>query len=191
MKKSIVTLFIMCAFLMSCAKTESESSHNDTNQITSENDMNNTNKEEEIKSSELHLKWYFYQYYDNRDEFENPMTDVYLLVEAGSLDEKIKLGTYLGHTSSYTIDQMADIDIPENTVMAAFTYYAGFGDTLCVVKDQNQIRILSQPIEEHSEDVDSIIYEFLEIASIDVTATNELIISSTIIEEGEMPVDEE
>ncbi len=153
--------------------------------------MKNTNKEEENKRNELNLKWYFYQYYDNREEFENSMTDVYLLVEDDSVNEKIKLGTYLGHTSSYTLDQMADIDMPENTVMAAFTYYAGFGDTLCVVKDQNQIRILSQPMEEHSEEVDDVIYDFLEIASIDIAATNELIISSTVIEKGEIPVDEE
>jgi hypothetical protein len=84
----------------------------------------------------LKIGWEFEYGYDEENT-EIPITKVYLVLE-GYLSKKEFIGEYIGLLEDYSIEDNS-WGFPADTIIAGFGWYAGAGDLLAAVRDEQGI----------------------------------------------------
>lgn len=94
----------------------------------------------------IEINWYFEEYVID----DVPYSDVYLHLD-GEIKEKVKIGTFIGNFNDITDWELREI--PEGTLLYSQSWYAGGGDDLCLIWDEEKgLSIMWRPIHEIRED---------------------------------------
>jgi len=110
----------------------------------------------------IKIGWKFLRYSKTVEiDDEYPYTDVFLVIEAEKKQE-IQIGSYMGN--AYIIEDYNNRDLPENTLMACASWWAGGGDDICIVKKDNcSLSVIWRPIGEVGDDVEYEVSSFKEM----------------------------
>lgn len=165
--KTIIVLLILSVLLISCNKNvplNNISNSNETIKNETETDLNLDGNKEVIKKALVQFEYQGFTQSEKSSEndlqVQIPYTDIYLIVK-GEIDEVHKIGTYVGE--AYSLEEFEEYNLPEKTIIASFSYYAGYGEVVFLVREGNKLKVKSLVVEEGNESENNVYKDLLEI----------------------------
>ncbi|GAA0177460.1 hypothetical protein SH2C18_06880 [Clostridium sediminicola] len=165
--KTSIVLVILSVLLISCNRKVPENNISNSNkaiQSETETNLNLDSNEKEIKKALVQFEYEVFSQSDKNSENDLqgqiPYTDIYLIIK-GEIDEVHKIGTYVGE--AYSLEEFKDYNLPEETVSASFSYYAGYGEVVFLVREADKLKVKSLVVEEGIESENRVYKNLLEI----------------------------
>jgi len=138
--------------------------------ITGCSQTNNNEVLIEGTTEELLVSWNF-EYIESKDVDGLYRTNAYVNL-VSSEEKSIYIGEFFGYLKEDNpIDSV--LDYPENSILACRSWYAGSGDLLCVIEDENRLVVKHKIVGESggdpevAEELDNMIFEEIHTINID------------------------
>lgn len=165
--KTMIVLLITSVLLISCNKSVQKNNISNTDETIknkTEIDLVLDDNEGEAKKALVQFEYQVFTQSDKSNENDSqtqaPYTDIYLIIK-GEIDDVHKIGTYVGE--AYSLEEFEDYNLPEKTIIASISYYAGYGEVVFLVREGNKLKVKSLVVEEGNESENNVYKDLLDI----------------------------